>query len=130
MFKPFPMISIRAKDGTIHHISVGHITEITIYNKKTCVRVIDKPMIIPSESIEQIVELVKQAGGILLEVEDKSGTMHYVMACNIVRIDVLPKGAVMIHTWPISPRASDSMIMDVKTSIETIMQQLDALRRQ
>ncbi len=128
MFKPFPMIAVTTQAGATQHISVGHITEITIVSKKTCVHAIDSPMITTPESIEQVVARVQQAGGILLEVQDKSGTMHYIMACNIVRVMDNPKGPVSIYTMPPGSRASASMIV-TEMPAETIMQQLAALRQ-
>ncbi|NDJ79056.1 MAG: hypothetical protein GYB65_22625 [Chloroflexi bacterium] len=120
MFKPFPMIQLPGPANTTNYISMGHITDIVAIGNKTSIHTIGGGLVSTDMAIDQVVGLIRQAGGVLLQYLDRSNRTGYLMAYHIGRIQADRKGNATIYYEGGSALT--------KMSVQDVLQQLAALQ--
>lgn len=126
MFKPYPMLQFPGPAKTVNYLSVGHITNIVTTGKKTSIYTFNAGVVTTEMPLDQVVSHVRQAGGILLECQNRSKQTNYVMARHIARVEADRKGMATIH---FTGSGSSSAVITT-TPVETILQQLQTLAQQ
>lgn len=126
MFKPFPVIQLPGTVNTTHHISLGHITTIFAVGKSTCLTIVDSGAVTTPAPIDQVVAQVRQMGGILIEVQDRSNQTRYLMANHIVRVEGDRKGMAVLYIA--GSRSNSGSAVITQMPVQSVLQKIAAVQ--